>query len=135
MRLRFCQLKHSQCLYTGVSHISNRPVLQFHHIIRTIATTSPNPVAADQAEDETPFAERLKRRIWGANLPDALKPKANIQTTPPEKDEATPAVKAHHTDPTSADGYVPRHDGRDLTVVGFVGKLGVQKAGVKPIKR
>lgn len=125
MRLPFCQLKPPQYLYTGAYLAPNRPVLQFHHTIRTITTTGP---AADQAETETPLTERLKRRIWGVNLPDALKPKAKTQTTPPEKE-------ALHADPTSADSYVPCHDGRDLRVVGFVGKLGVKKADPKLIER
>ena len=135
MRLSFFQLKHPQYLHNGIYLASNRPVLQFNHIIRTITIAGPNSAAtADQAETETPLTERLKRRIWGVNLPDVLKPKAKSQATLPEKEEAPSAVKTH-TDPTSADGYIPRHDGRDLRVVGFVGKLGVRKAGFQPIER
>ena len=126
MRLAFCQLKHPQYLYTGARLVPNRPLLQFHQIIRTITTTGPNPAAADQTETETPLTERLKRRIWGTNLLDVLKPRTKTQTTPSEK-EVAPAVKGEYADPTKADGYAPGYDGRVLRVVGFVGKLGVQK--------
>ena len=82
--------------------------------------TPPRPLRALQQPTTTTARTPTRRnicttvtqRFWGVSTP--------ADPTPPvEEAEVGP-----RPDPVQEQGYVPRHDGRGLRVVGIVGKLG-----------
>ncbi|RPB20695.1 hypothetical protein L211DRAFT_870439 [Terfezia boudieri ATCC MYA-4762] len=81
---------------------------------RTVTTTT--PLRAEES-----LNARLKRRFWGTNTPTSTPPQV-----PPVAEAETEAKQQQPpwVDPTPVEGYVPKHDGRGLRVVGIVGKLG-----------